>query len=185
MKTGLVTQIENGSDLLTERPRTSVTFTLSMWPPDVSPSVEMPRLLSAYCVGPEPLNVISLMVFAPSRTWMLRIPAFDVKVMFGSTYRVPTFTHFALTGLLLIRGAVHVGVYFVLQRCVATRGCAAEATPDAPATTAHATTTVEMALRNSHNPPAMESLTLIAPAQKQDRQDSTIKRHQMALNSVA
>jgi hypothetical protein len=73
--------------------------------------------------------------------------------------------HRGLSGLLLIFGGVQVAVYLVPQRLFATCFWLAAAMPEAPATNANATTTVKMALRNSHNPPAMESTTLLfAPA---------------------
>jgi len=109
-----------------------------------------------------------LTTLEPAITWMRRIPAFDVKVTFGSLYVFPVSTHLALTGGVLMCGLVHAGAYFVPQREPDTCGLAAVATPVAPAATAHATTTVVMALRNFTTPQKF-SRRFLHPARSRTR----------------
>jgi hypothetical protein len=152
VNTGVATQTENRSVLLVERPRTSVTLTVMGWPPAPSPAVENLMPFSLYWLAPRPRKLISLMVRLPTWTWILRRPEFDVNVMAGSVNPFPVLTHFALTGFVLIFGAVHVAVYRVPQRFVVARGCMAEATPEAAPANANVTTTAEMAFRNVTTP---------------------------------
>jgi hypothetical protein len=84
VKTGVATHTEKRTVLLAERPRASVIFTLSWCAPEPRPEVRTVSPLSEYFVRPLPLNVMTLIVREPSRTWILRIPALAVKVIFGS-----------------------------------------------------------------------------------------------------
>jgi hypothetical protein len=164
-----------------------VTLTDSECAPEARPVVLSPSDLIEYCVTPCPLNVTDFKLCDPSCTCTFRIPELDVKVIVGTTYVLPTSTHLGLTGLLVIFGVVHAGVYLVPQRFLVdpwARTAEAEATPAAPATNAHATTTVEMALRNLHYLPAVGPQTLNT-CEKPDRRHSTIMRPGSASIAVA
>ena len=85
---------------------------------------------------------------------------------------MPALTHLVLVVVLIV-GLMQAGVYLFPHRVVDTSGracvCAAIAKPDAPATNAPATTSIEMALRNSYNPPKTESSKCFLHLQEAER----------------
>ena len=90
MKTGPVTQIVKRSFLVTDRPLTSVTVTLIMCAPALRPRVGTVRPVIEYSVWRCPVKRTLFSVREPKLIRIMRIPAIDVNVIFGSFFVAPT-----------------------------------------------------------------------------------------------